>query len=357
MLVYLVMLALLLAVLLLEKTLVPQSMIDNKHQKTELNRISIGIIFLILTFVAAFRYGVGTDFYSYYKNNNWINRFEEGNYSDPGFTVFSIVCDFLFRGQKGAITIGAAIVTIALFVFTIAKHGENNSISIFLFIFAGCFLGMFNGVRQYLATAILFAGYRFVVDKKPIKWLLVVLLATSIHITAILMFFIYFLCNLKCDWKLVFIYFVLAIVLLFAYEPLFNLVGALKQDTIDTSDVYMSGTVNRLRIVVQCVPMIMLFFLDKTKLNEDKEARFLFNISLLNGALAIAAMNSPYLSRFWIYTSCFQILMYPKIFGKMKDENKSLFTIFLLFFYAIFWAYEVMNSESLSTFQWLFNYI
>lgn len=356
MLVYLMMLALILFVLqfsTLQKDYVGGKIESVKKPKP----LSIWIVFIIFSFVAAFRYGVGTDFYSYYKNNNWINRFEEGNYSDPGFTVFSIVCDFLFRGQKGAITIGAAIVTVALFVFTIVKRSESISISIFLFIFAGCFLGMFNGVRQYLATAILFAGYRFVVDKKPIKWLLVVLLAASIHITAILMFFIYFLCNLKCDWKRVFIYFVLATILLFAYEPLFNLVGALKQDTIDTSDVYMSGTVNRLRIVVQFVPMVMLVFLDKRKLNEDKEARFLFNISLLNGALAIAAMNSPYLSRFWIYTSCFQILMYPSIFSKMKKDNKFLFTILLLIFYAMFWVYEVMNSASLSTFQWIFKYI
>lgn len=356
MLIYLTMLVLIGMIFIIQKSLVPQTTLYNTDKKKTLTPTTV-CVFLILCFVAAFRYGVGTDFYSYYKNNNWVNKFAENDYSDPGFTIFSLVCEALFGDANGAITIGAAIFTIALFIFTLAKHGENFPMSIFLFVFAGCFLGAFNGVRQYLATAILFAGYPFIINKKPIKWAVVVLIAASVHITAILMFFVYFICNLKCNWKLVLGYFLIAVILLFAYEPLFNLIGNLKQDKIDTSDVYMRSSVNILRIAVQCVPIVLLFFVDKEKINNDPESRFLFNICLLNGALAIAAMNSPYLSRFWIYTSCFQILMYPKIFNKMRNDNKSLFTILLMVCYALFWVYEVMNASSLSTFKWIFDYL
>lgn len=354
--VYLIMLALMILVLLPQAMPAsPGLMQEKKYQKSK--KLTVWILFFILAFVAAFRYGVGTDFYAYYKTSGWTNQFQRGEYSDPGFTLFAIVCRTIFGDRNGSLTIGAAIVTCALFVFTIAKRSENLTISILLFVFAGCFLGMFNGVRQYLSTAILFAGHHFVLEKKPIKWLLVVLLAASMHVTAILMFFIYFICNWKCDWKLVLMYFALAVVLLFAYEPLFDLVGALKQDEIDTSYEYMSSQVNILRILVQCVPIILLFFVDKEKVNNDKDARFLFNICLLNGAFAVAAMNSPYLSRFWIYTSCFQVLMYPKILSKMGKENKPIFTFLLLACYAGFWAYEVLNSTSLVTFKWIFNYL
>lgn len=357
MLVYLIMLALLSVILLLEKSLVPQGMIGNQKRQSLPKKIFVWIIFFILAFVAMFRYGVGTDFYAYYKNDSWINKFEEQNYNTPGFTLFAIICNTLFGGRDGAITMGAALVTVALFVFTIAKRSENLPISILLFVLAGCFTGMFNGIRQYLATAILFAGYHFVIDKKPFKWLLIVLLAASFHITAILMFFVYFICNLKCDWKLIIIYIAVAVILLFAYEPLFDLVGALKQDEIDMDAEYMTGSVNRLRVLVQCVPIIMMFFVNKTKLNQDKEARFLFNICLLNGAIAIAAMNSPYLSRFWIYTSCFQILMFPKIFNKMNKNDRLLFTVLLIVFYGLFWGYEIINSSALRNFSWIFKYL
>ena len=263
MIVYLIMLALIIAVLLPQAMPAsPGLMQEKKYQQSR--KLTVWILFFILAFVAAFRYRVGIDFYSYFKTNAWANQFQRGEYSDPGFTLFAIVCRTIFGDRNGSLTIGAAIVTCALFVFTIAKRSENLTISILLFVFVGCFAGMFNGVRQYLATAILFAGHHFVVEKKPIKWLLVVLLAASVHVTAILMFFVYFICNLKCDWKLVFMYFAIAMVLLFAYEPLFDLVGALKQEKIDTSDVYMSSQVNILRVLVQCVPIVLLFFLNKT---------------------------------------------------------------------------------------------
>ena len=271
--------------------------------------------------------------------------------------MLPIICNFLFGGINGAITMGAALVTVGIFVFAIVKRAENFSLSIMLFILTGVFTGMFNGVRQYLATAILFAGHGFIIDKKPIKWLLVVLLASTFHITSILMFFVYFICNLKCSWTLVIMYLTLAFILLFTYEPLFELIGVLKQDEVNINDAYMSGSVNILRVAVQCVPLVLLLFLNKDKLNEDKEARFLFNICLLNAAIAIAAMNSPYLSRFWIYTSCFQILMYPKIFNKMGKEDRDLFILFLLFFYILFWLYEIANSSALNNFNWIFNYL
>lgn len=330
----------------------PQLLTHKRH-----NTFAVWLVFFCLAFVAVFRYGVGTDFFAYYNGSSWANKFQNGDYSEPGFTLLALLCDTLFGGQKGALTMVSAALTVALFVFTIAKRSETFPISILLFVLTGCYTGMFNGVRQYLAAAILFAGHRFIIKKKPIKWLLVVLVASSFHITSILMFFVYFICNLKCNWFIVFVYFVTALLLLYFYEPLFNLVGALKQDEIDVSDEYMTNNVNILRIAVQCVPLIMFLFVNKKKVNEDKECRFLFNICLLNAAIAVAAMNSAYLSRFYIYTSCFQILMYPKMFNKMGKDNKLLFTVLLIFFYALYWIYELSIYSSLNNFRWIFKYL
>lgn len=320
------------------------------------NKVFVWLVFLCIAFVSMFRYGVGTDFYSYYNGTAWLGKFKVGDYSEPGFTLFAIICHNLFGGVKGAVSMGAAFVIVCIFIFKIAKSSENFSLSVILFVLVGVFAGAFNGVRQYMATAIMFAGFNYVIDKKPIKWLFVVLLASTFHITAILMFFVYFICNLKCSWKLVFLYLFIAVVLLFAYEPLFNLVGALKQDEIDINNSYMTSSVNRLRILVQCVPILLMFFLDRDKINNDKESRFLLNICLLNAAIAIAAMNSPYFSRFWIYTNCFQVLMYPKIFNTMKRNDKVIFTILLLLFYSLFWVYEITNAPSLYNFYWIFGH-
>ena len=80
----------------------------------------VWLVFLCIAFVAMFRYGVGTDFYSYYKTANWTEKFQNGDYREFGFTLFSIVCTELFGHVQGSITMGAALVTVAIFVFAIS---------------------------------------------------------------------------------------------------------------------------------------------------------------------------------------------------------------------------------------------
>ena len=325
--------------------------------KSEKNKkFIVFLIFALFAFVAGFRYKVGTDFHSYYRTDIWANKFKEGDFGDPGFTLLAIIASFLFNGANGAVTILSAIITVALFIFTIAKRSENLTVSLLLFIFVGCFTGLFNGVRQYLATAILFAGFYYIQEKKLFKWTLVVLVASTMHVTAILMFFIYFACNLKCNLLTVIIYFAFAIVLLYLYEPLFDLIGVLKQEEIDAELGYMSRQVNILRILVQCVPLILFLIVSKNSINDDVECSTLFNVCLLNAAIAIASMNSTYFARFFIYTMGFQALMYPKMLNKASQTNKLVFTTLLLIFYFAFWFYEVSKSSSLVNFQWIFNY-
>ncbi len=328
----------------------------DKYKFTD-KKIIWAFIFVAFAFVAAFRYKVGTDFHAYYRTELWSNKFAKGDFTDPGFTIFAIIADFLFQGRNGGLTILAAIVTTALFVFTIAKRSENMTLSLLLFIFIGCYTGMFNGVRQYLAAGILFAGFRFVQEKKCFKWLLIVLLAATVHITAILMFFVYFACNLKFNFMTVVLYAVIAVVLLFLYEPLWNLVGVLKQEEMDTDIEWFNRSVNVLRVIVQCVPLLLSIFVSKNKINEDADCKMLFNVCLLNAAIAVASINSVYFARFFIYTMPFQILMYPKMLNKMEKNTRKIFTALLIVFYAAFWLYEVSNSSSLNNFQWIFTHL
>lgn len=325
--------------------------------ESKVSKFFVFLIFVLLAFVAAFRYKVGTDFHSYYRTGIWAGKFENGNFKEPGFTLFSLIASFLFDGKDGAVTMLSAIVTVALFVFTIAKRSDNITISMLLFVFTGCFTGLFNGIRQYLATAIMFAGFHYVYEKKFTKWLLVVLLASTIHITAILMILVYFTCNLKTNYKTLLLYFSFAAVALFLYEPLFDLVGALKQDEINSDLGYMSRQVNILRVLVQCVPLIMMVIIGGRRISRDVDCRALFNVSLLNAALAIASMNSAYFSRFYIYTMCFQVLMYPKVLSRANTKVRTVLSIIMILCYAVFWYYEVSNSSSLNDFHWLFVYL
>ncbi len=326
------------------------------------NRISYGkgyifAIFCVFGFVATFRYNVGADFTAYYRYEDIVriaNRLFINPFDEPGAAFIAWINQKFFPNVDGFFVMVAAVITMALFVYTIGKNSYNLLLSCLLFIFIGAFTGSFNGVRQYMATAILFTGYHHVINRDLKKWILVVLCASCFHVTAILMFFIYFLCTQKTSFKLVLFYVAIAIFLLYTYDGIFELLGTLKNETITLTD-YTTRSVNRVRVIVQCVPLVIPVLLGLNKINEDIETRFFVNVSLFNAAVSIAAMNSAYFSRFNIYTSIFLVLMYPCVLKKMRRNNRIILTALMLIFYFVYWHYETSKSWDMNNFQWIFS--
>jgi len=326
-------------------------------RKVPYKRIYIFMICAIFTFVSAFRYYVGADFDAYYRYDEILrmaDRLLVDPFDEPGAALIAWLNQRFLPGVDGVFVIVAAIITMGLFVYTIGKNSDNLVLSFLLFIFIGAFTGSFNGVRQYLATAILFAGYHHVINRDIKKWAITVILASCFHVTAILMFFIYFICARRTTIGLLFLYIAIAGMLLSTYDTIFELLGAMKNETIILTE-YTTRSVNRLRVIVQCVPLIIPIITGIKNINQDKEMRFLFNISLFNAAISVAAMNSAYFSRFNIYTSIFQVLMYPSIVSKMNRNNRIILTVIMLIFYFAYWHYETSSSWALNNFRWVFS--
>ena len=73
-------------------------------------------------------------------------------------------------------------------VFTFRRYSPNYWISIFLFVVSTDYLSwMFNGMRQFIATTMIFGAFDLMVRRKHIAFTLVVILAAQIHGSAILM--------------------------------------------------------------------------------------------------------------------------------------------------------------------------
>ena len=57
---------------------------------------------------------------------------------------------------------------------------------------------LLTGIRQTIAVSlVVFWGYDLILDKKPVKFLLLCLVAMTFHSTAIIMLPFYFVCNYK----------------------------------------------------------------------------------------------------------------------------------------------------------------
>ena len=307
---------------------------------------------IILVLVAGLRWGVGTDYFSYAMNYSGYSASSLTELKfEMGIRVISVVAQYLYDDYATMFFI-ASLLTIGLFVFTIAKNSKMFVFSILLFIFIGSWNGTFNAVRQFLACAILFAGHRYIIEKEFFKYLLVVGIATAFHVSAVIMLPLYFIVTRKVDFKQILLLAFTVIILIFSYDYLFTVAGMLKDRTIEL-DSYMTSQVSIWRIAVNFAPLGLLLL----RTGNDKKITdfdFYLNLLIINAALMAATMNSAYLARVGIYTSIYTTIALPKLLERFDTTTAMILKFIVISCYAIYWYIDVSSNVSLNDFTWIF---
>jgi len=326
-----------------------------KKFKINISIIFIFIIFLILATVAGLRWRVGTDYGGYALNYRFYQiTFLDSikSYNEPGIHIIAVISKYIYDDYATMFFL-ASFITILLFTYTITKYSNHYLLSFFLLVFIGSWHGTFNGVRQYIACAIVFASLSYIINRKFIIYLLCILIAASFHISAISMIVLYFIPLKKISiWQSIFII-IGSAALISSYDIIFNIIANIKETDLVITP-YMTQKINIFRIIVTFAP-ILVYFLFSKKDFLPKRDYFLINTLFLNAGIMIFTSNSAYLGRLGIYTNIFNTLAFPKILnGKDKYLNYLLIVI-IFFLYGFYWYYDVYKDPSLNNFEWIFN--
>ena len=177
--------------------------IEKHEHKKKLILFVFGFtMFIMIAFRSRF---VGsTDSYHYYQN--WIDysrmdliAVREGikeSRMESGF-IYTVwfLGQFIKNAQFIFIFTGALFsISICRFIY---KNSEDIMLSCVMFVTLGLYVFMVQGLRQGIAMSILLFSVEFVKKRKIILFLLLVLLATQFHQTAIVFVIVYFLYNLE----------------------------------------------------------------------------------------------------------------------------------------------------------------
>lgn len=103
-----------------------------------------------------------------------------------GFLLLTYVLSRIFSSAT-ILFIVCSLITCASFAHTFYKYSSDVVMSSFIFII-WFFPSTMNTMRQYLALSIILFAVKFIERKNLIKYLIVVALATSIHVTASIFF-------------------------------------------------------------------------------------------------------------------------------------------------------------------------
>lgn len=271
--------------------------------------------------------------------------------SDTGFNVFMIILNNISPDPQLLIFVAALITNILIFV-VLYRYADPFELGMYLYITTGCYLVSMNGMRQYLAAAIIFAATKFLLDGSCIKYFIVTLLAAMLHASALVMIPIYFIVRRK-SWSVVtngiivlastgFLLFNQLTPILFS--ALQNTQYSHYEDFLKQSDM----GANIIRVVVAAVPLA-LSFIGRDKLREfwDK-SDYIVNLSLINFIFMLFASYNWIFARFCIYFGLYNLLLLPWLISILfKGKDKMFMYVALLACYFIFYYYDNVISMNI----------
>lgn len=326
------------------------------------NRYSIFyvLLFLVFVFIGGFRYYIGTDFGGYYKYDyTWdeiIGLFK--NLEEPILKLVSVLCRMVWNDGVCIILVSTFLIT-ALTFYGFSKYDDNEITLLLLFyIFVGAWLFTFNGVRQALACAIVFAVTSSL-DKKDfgktgiIKIVLWCLFAYLVHKSAILLIPAVLLSRRRIDFKQLVFILACAVAIPLLFDNAFSImdVDVENQDAAE----YIYHEINPIRVAVALAPLVLLLFVNDRREFFDNE-NFIVNMEFFHIVLTITTMNSAYMNRITQYTLLFTIVFIVKALKRIDGNLRFVITSGAVLLYFLYWLYGMNNSHALVPFKWSFSH-
>ncbi len=327
-------------------------------QKNRDIKLFLFIIIATLTITAGCRFYVGTDYYNYiklynedYSQRRWLDLL---NIDEPLFPLIGKLSHDLFDSYF-PMFLTASIITVGFTLYSSFKETTDFIFVTLLYIFAGGWTGSFNGVRQYIAIAIVFMGRKYILERKFWHFLLICFIAFLAHKSALFCVFIYFLYSEKFTAKRLILITLIAVIISRSYETMFDFIGWINDEEF-VADNYALRSVNVLRILVGCAPAILAIYYGFTK-KYKKEQVFYAYMLVINATMQVATGDSAYLARLALYTGAFIPLGLSSVLKSGDLRFNKIFKIIIVMLYAAFWLYEVLITTNLREFTWIFKYL
>ena len=276
---------------------------------------------------------------------------------EPGFRLFSILIKTYISDNYTVWLSIIAVISGICVMFPLYKYSCNFGVSAFLFIASCQLTWMFNGMRQFLAAAIIFACTGLILKNRMLLYILIVCVLSTIHQSALLLIPMYFIAKGE-PWNKRTILFIGCIVLAMLFTSKFT---NLLTDVVEQTDYASSvdefkdtddGT-NVIRIVVESVPIILAFiYRNKIKYKLTPVIKLSINMSLIASGLYVIsniARSGILLGRLPIYFSMYNLILLPWLLKNIFEnrEKDLIYYIMILCYFAFFYYQMVITWDGM----------
>lgn len=272
-----------------------------------------------------------------------------GDGKDKGFSIFrTLLAEISNHNDILYLTLIAAFQIICL-ILVYRKYSENFLLSLYMFIAStDYFSWCFNGIRQFVAAAAIFACTGLMLKKKYIPLIVLLLFIGTIHGSALLMLPVVFMAQGKA-WNKKTLLVIFLILISVAYLDRFTdllsfaVENTQYSDMVDSSIWQNDDGTSWQRVLVYSAPAILAFvgkpFIDEA---DDPVVNISVNMSIMAAAFYVlsAFTSGIYIGRVPIYMSLYSYISVPWLMNHMFSDRSREFMIsgMILLYFALFYV-------------------
>lgn len=319
----------------------------------------IGIV--IFAYVTGQRFVYG-DTYAYMES-----------FSESTVTVSDVLNNFQFGEEQLFLLIKAFIkqyisteprvfieivsfITIVPILYFYFNYSGDLKFAFLLFVLSGCWEHTLNGLRQYLACAIMLMALSLLYKRKWYLYIPIVILAAQIHTSAYIFIVVYFIANKPAWGKFTKIMLVIGLFLLVTYPVTGSFMNNLFVENTDYGEKYntsdFTNNVNMFRLAVMSVPVVVSFINRKNMIGKYKYYDVVFNMSLLCAMCTLIGMFSAVYARLNLYFEVFNvILLVWNVNDMVKRERYKWIKYACIVCFIAYFLYQMVFTYNLSWYE------
>lgn len=319
-----------------------------KDPKTRNNSLIVPVFFLLFVVLLSLRDDtIGRDlvsykmYFSYYSSIRFADVLKEDG--DMLYFILNWLIGQVTKDFQVFLAL-VAVITALPIAIVYSEDKQYGFLKVVLFMNMSVFVMMFSGLRQSLAIAFGLIAYKYVREKKPLRFILFSLIALGFHHTGFMIFLYYPLYHLRLQKNQ--LWFTIPLVgavfvfnkqiFSFASDIAFSIMG-------DKYNVEVQETGAYLMIILFALFAIAAFFFpDDEKM--DDEMNGLRNFLLMAVLLQCFAPVHTLAMRMNYYFIIFVPIVVPKIFKYSKENIKDVAKIARGVIVAFFVAYYLYTT-------------
>lgn len=289
-----------------------------KAHKILERKLALVFVFIILLLTASLRFEVGDDW------NSYVGFYTDRDLSGSTEIGYRLINDFF--GDLGLpYNLFLLIISSITLFFTykfIYLNAKFKQLGLLIFFYDIFFYLHLSGIRQAIALSITCIGFNYALKKRFLKYLLVVLLASTFHKSALIALAIYFIpregFNFYSIFKSIKFYLALCVIILVSYVPFEFFINFFEDVNLKNVFYYLNQHYKSENIVadyyigiVKRSIVIFFYILYRRYLSSDNLTHYFFNVYLI-GFLTFLCLylSSPDIgTRLSIYFTIFEILI------------------------------------------------